>query len=56
MLKTVRMVLMALFGLLIMVGAAAGWRYWHIDGSVAGILGFGGLILVGCAFGIDFTL
>lgn len=40
----------ATFGLVIVVGAAAGWHYWHIDALIAVVLGLGGLALINHAF------
>lgn len=41
----------AMVGLLMIGGAAAGWKFWQIDGFLAFLLGAAGVTLVGAAFG-----
>ena len=41
-------------GLLLIAGAAAGWKFWQIDGFIASMLGCAGVALIGTAFGKEF--
>lgn len=46
----------AFCGLLIVVGAAAGWHYWHIDGFSASAAGLFGILICansGCGGSTD---
>lgn len=47
--------LAGIVGLIMIAGAAAAWKYWHIDGFLAFLLGGAGVSLIGFAFGKDIS-
>jgi hypothetical protein len=45
--------LAVIVGVAMIAGAAAGWKFWQIDGFLAALLGAAGITLIGAAFGKD---